>query len=131
MNAPDFWNEPDKAQKVVAQMKIVRVLVEPVQKIGAALEDVRVLQELAEQENDEDTRVEVRQQLIVLQQQMNSLELRALLSGKHDVLLPHQEAAGAAHPNATCVTLDGGTYVIDDHPELVAAEIRTFLPTVR
>ena len=84
MNAPDFWDEPDKAQKVVAQMKIVRALVDPVQKIGTALEDVFVLQELAEQENDEETRVEVRQQLIVLQQQMNSLELRALLSGKHD-----------------------------------------------
>jgi pimeloyl-ACP methyl ester carboxylesterase len=54
-----------------------------------------------------------------------------MLSGKHDVLLPYQEAACAAHPDTTCVTLEGGTYVIDDHPELVAAEIRTFLSTVR
>lgn len=84
MNAPDFWNEPDKAQQVVVQMKVVRAIVDPVQKIGAALEDVRVLRDLAEQENDDETRVEVKQQLTVLQQQMNSLEFRALLSGKHD-----------------------------------------------
>lgn len=52
-----------------------------------------------------------------------------MLSGRHDVLLSHQEEACAAHPDAYGVTLEGGTYVIDDHPELVAAEVRTFLST--
>ena len=50
-----------------------------------------------------------------------------MLSGKDDVLLPHQEEACAAHPGARGVVLDGGTYVMDDRPELVAAEICLFL----
>ena len=53
-----------------------------------------------------------------------------MLSGKDDVLLPHQEEACAACSDARCVALDGGTYLIDDRPELVAAELRPFLSAI-
>ncbi|MEM6315888.1 MAG: peptide chain release factor 2, partial [Planctomycetota bacterium] len=47
MNAPDFWDDPDAAQKVVAKMKRTKAGIEPIQAMLAGVEDVRAMIELA------------------------------------------------------------------------------------
>ncbi len=84
MNAPDFWNDQERAQKVVAELKTIKALVEPVENLRAAAEDLAVLWELAEEENDAATRTEVDEHLAKLEKQYERVELQSLLSGKHD-----------------------------------------------
>ena len=50
-----------------------------------------------------------------------------LLCGDRDIHYPYLQSACDDRPDATCVTLDGGSYVIDQDPGQVAAELRPFL----
>lgn len=50
-----------------------------------------------------------------------------LLCGPGDLLFPYFHAAARARPDAKAVTIDKGSYVLDDDPARVAAEIRAFL----
>jgi peptide chain release factor 2 len=84
MNAPEFWNDQDEAQKVVGELKQLKATVDPIQRLESELEDLKALYELAEEEDDEATREEVDQTLADLEKRMEQLELRALLNGKHD-----------------------------------------------
>ena len=53
-----------------------------------------------------------------------------VLCGDRDVLYPYLKPACDARPDAKCVTLDGGSYVIDQDPAQVAAELRGFLQSI-
>lgn len=50
-----------------------------------------------------------------------------LLSGRRDLLFPYFQAAVNTRPDAKTVTLNTGTYLLNDAPAQVAAEIRGFL----
>ncbi len=84
MNAPDFWNDQDKAQKVVAQLKATKALIDPVQTLTDTVNDLAELYEMADAEADADTIVEIDQQLAEAERQYEKVELRSLLAGKHD-----------------------------------------------
>ncbi len=84
MGAPDFWNDGDAAQDVVAKLKVVRTILEPWEKFEALLEDATVLLQLAEEEDDADSFAEVEQSAATLTEELDRLEFRAMLSGPHD-----------------------------------------------
>ena len=84
MNAADFWEDQERAQRVIDEMKQLKAVVEPAQELIDAVEELRVLYDLAEAEDDEDTRAEVDQKLTELEKRAERMETRALLSGKHD-----------------------------------------------
>ena len=44
MNAADFWDVPEQAQTVVAEMKVVRAVVEPVTDVTGDIEALLELQ---------------------------------------------------------------------------------------
>lgn len=50
-----------------------------------------------------------------------------IMCGKDDVLWPYFGAACEARPDATSVEVPGGTYVVDDYPEAVAANMKSFI----
>lgn len=50
-----------------------------------------------------------------------------MLCGEHDVLMPYFQPACAARPDAKSLVLPGGTYVVDDYPDEVAAAVHSFL----
>lgn len=85
MNAPDFWDDPTGAQKIVAEMKLAKAVVDPYEKLAAEIEELIMLFEMAEEESDADTREEVDAQLFVLEDKMGKFELQSLLSGKNDM----------------------------------------------
>ena len=84
MNAADFWDDPDAANKTVAKMKGVKRIVEPVDVLEQRIDDAKLLWEMAEEAGDEDSRKEVDGQIEPLEKELDQLEVTSLLSGKYD-----------------------------------------------
>jgi len=84
MSATDFWDSQTKAQKVVAQLKIVKAQTDPIGQAASTLEDAKLAYEMAREENDDDLLVEADDALFALSKKMDKIELQSLLSGKHD-----------------------------------------------
>lgn len=84
MAAPDFWDDPTRANKVVTELKRLRARLEPVQKASQLVEDAEVLWEMAEEADDEQTRGEVHEQVTVAQRELDRLETVSMLSGPYD-----------------------------------------------
>ena len=85
MKAPDFWNDQEGAQKVIRRIKYIKGLTEPVRELERALEDLAVLAELAEEEDDEDTRQEVDARAAELNTSLERLEFKSMMSDREDL----------------------------------------------
>src|SRR3972149_786611 len=84
MGAADFWNNNEKANRVIAELKSLRAVVEPVEKVRSRVDDAAMLWEMAEDEDDQPTRQEVDAQLDALSSEVDRLETLSLMSGKYD-----------------------------------------------
>ncbi len=84
MKKQDFWNNQDHAQKVIKRMKFVKGICEPIEKVAGEIEELEVLQELAAEEDDEMTRVEVADRISRLEDELEELELRSMLGEPED-----------------------------------------------
>ena len=97
MAAPDFWNNQERAQATVAELKALNSLVKPLDEVVSAAADIRALAEMAEE--DETFVAELPGELARVETLLADLELKSLLSGPHD-------GAGAI---MTINARDGGT----------------------
>ncbi len=86
MTAPGFWDNQDAAQKVVAELKALRAMVEPMQDLLRRASDAEVLIELAGESDDPAAAAEVQRELEALTVRTDRVELTALLSGRNDSL---------------------------------------------
>jgi peptide chain release factor 2 len=84
MSAADFWDNPDKARKTVVRLKALKAIIDPIHDLAQQVDDAIELWELAEAEDDQPTREEIDTQIDALEQQLEKVERRSLLSGKHD-----------------------------------------------
>jgi peptide chain release factor 2 len=84
MGAADLWDNPDKAQATVAQLKLVKAQIEPLKAVILRFEDAEVAYEMAKEASDKDLLAEADESLFQLQKMMERVELQSLLSGKHD-----------------------------------------------
>jgi peptide chain release factor 2 len=82
--APDLWDDQAKAQKVNSRLSYVQGELNRVESLRRRLDDLEVLAELAESEDDADTRAEVEADLPAVAQAVSELEVRTLLSGEYD-----------------------------------------------
>ncbi len=82
--APDLWDDQAKAQKVNSRLSYVQGELNRVETLRRRLDDLEVLAELAEAEDDADTRAEVEAELPHLAQSISELEVRTLLAGEYD-----------------------------------------------
>ncbi|GAA5044270.1 peptide chain release factor 2 [Thermocatellispora tengchongensis] len=82
--APDLWNDPEQAQKVTSRLSHMQAELNRVDGLAGRLEDLAVLYELAEAEDDADTREEADRELASLRADVSALEVRTLLSGEYD-----------------------------------------------
>src|SRR5262245_53234575 len=96
MAAPGFWDRPEEAQKVVAQLKRARRTVEDWSGKSDALGTLDEMLVLAEAEADESLLRELASELDRIEQQVAELELHSLLAGEHDRL----GALVSIHPGA-------------------------------
>lgn len=83
MAKPGFWESGD-AQDVVAELKSVKAVIDPVEKVTQRVEDLKVLAELASAENDSEAQLEVEAERVALIDEADKVALMALLSGPND-----------------------------------------------
>ncbi len=84
MSEAGFWDNPERAREVVAELKGLKGVIEPMESVRARSEDAGALLELAREEDDADSFAELDQELVGIQDQLSRVELMTLLSGKND-----------------------------------------------
>ena len=85
MSRPTFWDVREKAQETIADVRVLRGVLEPFAKVSAMLDDIGVLYEFAEAEDDpEEVLLEASQLMERLLPALDKLELASFLSGKMD-----------------------------------------------
>ncbi len=82
--APEFWSDPEKAQKVSKETSDLRLTLDQYAGLVKELEDHRVLLDLAADQEDVETLQEVVNGLKDLSRQVRTLELQTVLSGDYD-----------------------------------------------
>jgi len=82
MAAPGFWDNPERAQETVAELKALNSLLKPLATLVKGGEDLRTMLEMADE--DESFAAEVPHELERLEPLLEDLELKSLLSGPHD-----------------------------------------------
>jgi peptide chain release factor 2 len=82
--APDLWDDPDAARQVTQRMSRVKESLARFDSLSARLEDLEVLNELAQEEDDEVSAKEVATGLAAVTAAIDKLEVATLLSGEHD-----------------------------------------------
>ena len=79
---PGFWDNQERAQGVVGELKSLRLILKPLEDSLSAAADLDGLMELAG--DDPSAEGDVRLEIERIEATLNELELRALLNGPHD-----------------------------------------------
>ncbi|KOG31833.1 peptide chain release factor 2 [Streptomyces resistomycificus] len=82
--APSLWDNPDEAQKITSKLSHLQAEVRKAEALRGRIDDLAVLFEMAEEEDDPDTRAEADSELIAVKKALDELEVRTLLSGEYD-----------------------------------------------
>lgn len=98
MEEPNFWDNAEKAQETVRDLKGLKDIVETYQKLETAFEDVETLLEIGYEENDPELIPEVEESLREFIRELEELRITTLLSGEYDrnnaILTLHAGAGG-------------------------------------
>lgn len=96
MAAPDFWDDNDKAQAVIAEMNAVKSSVDSYEQLRQEYEDAGMMAELADEEGDETLAGEIENSIRSLLNKLQEFELQLLLNQPYDKL----NAILELHPGA-------------------------------
>ena len=98
MESPGFWDNPDKSQNAMKELKGLKDAFERYNELETGLDDVKTLIEMAEESNDQSLIPEIEEEITGLEDKMESLRIETLLSGEHDacdaILTLHAGAGG-------------------------------------
>ena len=81
-SAPDLWNDQDNAQKVTSRLSHAQAELKRIKDLRQRLDDLEVLFELGDE--DPDTYTEAQAELVALGKEIETQEVRTLLSGEYD-----------------------------------------------
>ncbi|MGQ9496759.1 MAG: peptide chain release factor 2 [Desulfotomaculales bacterium] len=96
MAGPDFWLDPERAQKTAQRAAELRDAVEAFRKVERMCEDAQVLLELGREADDAETAAELENELAELDRSVTALELEVMLAGPYD----HRNAILSLHAGA-------------------------------
>ncbi len=82
MGAANFWDNPDRAQQIIGQVKPLNALLKPYEELEAQGEEITTLAELAEE--DAGLEAELEQKLPRFEKRVEEFELKAMLDGPQD-----------------------------------------------
>ncbi|MGW2958382.1 peptide chain release factor 2 [Streptomyces sp. NPDC001220] len=82
--APSLWDNPDEAQKITSKLSHLQAEVRKAEALRGRIDDLAVLFEMAEEEDDPDTRAEADSELAAVKKALDEMEVRTLLSGEYD-----------------------------------------------
>lgn len=81
---PNLWDDQSRAQKVTSELSHAQSELRRVQDLRQRVEDLPVLFELAAEEGGEEEVAEADAELVKLREEIETLEVRTLLSGEYD-----------------------------------------------
>ena len=82
MSEPNFWDNADRRNKVIAQLKPLNALLKPYQDLSTAVDDAQAMAELCAE--DDSLEPELERDLGKIAHQLDGFELKAMLSGPAD-----------------------------------------------
>jgi peptide chain release factor 2 len=82
MEAPSFWDNPEKARQVIGQLKPLNGLLGPFDELSKGIGDLGALSELSQE--DASLEPEFEKEVGRLEKRFDEFELRAMLSGAQD-----------------------------------------------
>jgi peptide chain release factor 2 len=82
MGQPGFWDNQERAQQIIGQLKPLNGLLKPYEELSAATEDLKVLTEMAEE--DAALEAELEATIGPLEKKLGDFEFRSMLSGPQD-----------------------------------------------
>ena len=128
--APGFWDDPDKSQKTVKQVKVTEYKVERYEKMLASWDDLMTICEMAAEEDDDSMLDELKLGFEELERNMETCRLETLLTGRYDknnALMSFHAGAGGLEAQDWCsmmyrmytrwIEQKGFTYKVMDYQE--------------
>ena len=98
MEAPGFWDDAEKAQNLMRELKGLKDVIEGYAKLKQAYEDIQTLIEMGYEENDPEMIPEIGAELQDFIEKLEALRISTLLSGDYDrdnaILTLHAGAGG-------------------------------------
>ena len=82
-NSPDFWNDQDKSQRLVGELKNARAVVEPIKKVQEALDEIELFAEMAEA-GEEEALAEIESRVGSVGRELDRLDFQVMLGGPND-----------------------------------------------
>ncbi len=103
MEAPDFWTNPERSQKMTKELKSLKQDVQTYDELASKAEDIETMIEMGYEENDASLIPEIEEMLDDFEQSLEEIRMKTLLSGEFDA----DNAVVTLHPGA------GGTEACD------------------
>ena len=106
--APGFWDDPDKSQKIVMKTKQAETKVERYEQMLSNWDDLMTICEMAEEEDDDSMLEELKSGFENLASEMEACRLQTLLTGKYDknnAIMSFQAGAGGTEAQDWCSML--------------------------
>lgn len=98
MEEPGFWDDNDRAQSFMKELKNLKDVIEEYDHLKMRFEDVQTLIQMGYEENDESLIPEIEEAMELFIKDLDELKLRTLLSGEYDrynaILTLHAGAGG-------------------------------------
>jgi peptide chain release factor 2 len=98
MLQPDFWNDQEKAQTVISEANALKDQVNEFNDLNESYENLEISYELVKEEDDQELRAELEEELQQLSGRLSQFELQLLLSEEYDknnaILELHPGAGG-------------------------------------
>ena len=83
-NGPDFWSDQQKSQKLIAEKKISRSVVEPIDKLATHLEELGLLIEMGREGAESEVTGDLAAAKTAIEQDLADLDFRVMLGGPQD-----------------------------------------------
>jgi peptide chain release factor 2 len=82
MGQPNFWDNPEKAQQIIGQLKPLNGLINPFDALAASAEDLNALCQLCAE--DDSLEGELQKELYAIEKKLDDFDLRAMFTGPQD-----------------------------------------------
>ena len=106
--APGFWDDPEKSQKIVVKTRQTETKIERYEKMLSSWDDLMTICEMAAEEDDDSMLDELKAGYETLAEEMESCRLETLLTGKYDrnnAIMSFQAGAGGTEAQDWCQML--------------------------
>ena len=84
MEAPDFWNDPERSQQMMKELKSKKDDVQIYEQLKNQMEDIETMIEMGYEENDASLIPEIQELLDDFAETFENIRMKTLLSGEYD-----------------------------------------------